>query len=414
MLEKIIASAIGNRWLVIIAVAAMALLGIYNYFRLPIDAVPSITHVQVQINTEAPGYSPLEAEQRLTFPVENVMAGLPHLSYTRSVSRYGLSQVTVIFEDGTDIYFARQQVAERLQAVKSTLPAGIEPTMGPIATGLGEIFMFTIEAEKSAKNAEGLPYSSSDLKAVMDWIVRPQLSKVPGVTEVNSVGGHERQYLVAPHPAKLLSHGLTMTDIVRALEQNNANVGAGYIEHYGSQYLIRTPGQLKGIEDSRRIVVASRNGAPITIADVADVSIGNNLRNGAATMNGEEVVLGTVFMLVGENSREVARGVAAKLDEVNRSLPDGVTANAVYDRTHLVDKTIDTVKKNLWEGALLVVAVLFALLGNLRAALVTALIILLAMLFTITGMVGNRVSGNLMSLGALDFGLIVDGAVIIV
>lgn len=414
MLEKIIDSAIRQRWLVLIAVAAMAVLGIYNYFRLPIDAVPDITNVQVQINTEAPGYSPLESEQRLTFPIENAMAGLPHLTYTRSVSRYGLSQVTVIFDDGTDIYFARQQVAERLQAVQVALPAGVEPTMGPIATGLGEIFMFTVEARPDAHQPDGSRYTGADVKAVMDWIVRPQLSKVRGVTEVNSVGGFERQYLVAPDTGKLLSYSLSLENVSRALAENNTNIGAGYIEHFGSQYLVRSPGQVKSLEDIRGIVVTTVNGAPVTIGDVADVSIGHNLRNGAATMNGEEVVLGTVFMLIGENSRDVSRRVAAKLEEINRSLPKGVVAEAIYDRTVLVDKTIDTVKRNLWEGAILVIAVLFALLGNLRAALVTALIIPLAMLFTITGMVGNRVSGNLMSLGALDFGLIVDGAVIIV
>jgi heavy metal efflux system protein len=414
MLEKIIDLSIRQRWLVMIAVTAMAVLGVYNYFRLPIDAVPDITNVQVQINTEAPGYSPLEAEQRLTFAIENAMAGLPHLAYTRSVSRYGLSQVTVIFDDGTDIYFARQQVAERLQAVQGTLPAGVDPTMGPVATGLGEIFMFTVEARPDARLPNGSAYTGADVKAVMDWIVRPQLSKVRGVTEVNSVGGFERQYLVAPDTGKLLSYSLSLGDLAQALEANNANVGAGYIERSGSQYLIRSPGQVKSLDDIRGIVVTTINSAPVTIGDVADVSIGHNLRNGAATMNGEEVVLGTVFMLIGENSREVSRRVAAKLDDINRSLPEGVVAEAIYDRTVLVDRTIDTVKKNLWEGAILVVAVLFALLGNLRAALVTALIIPLSMLFTITGMVGNRVSGNLMSLGALDFGLIVDGAVIIV
>ncbi|MBA2592210.1 MAG: CusA/CzcA family heavy metal efflux RND transporter [Gammaproteobacteria bacterium] len=414
MLERIITLSIRARWLVMIAVTAMAAFGVYNYFHLPIDAVPDITNVQVQINTEAAGYSPLEAEQRLTFPVENVMAGLPRLSYTRSVSRYGLSQVTVIFEDGTDIYFARQLVAERLQEVKSQLPPGIEPTMGPIATGLGEIFMFTLGVRPGARPPDSRPYDGTDLKTVMDWIVRPQLLKVPGVTEVNSVGGHERQYLVAPSPGKLLAYGLSLNDLLQALTDNNANVGAGYIERFGSQYLIRSPGQVADLDDLRRIVVTQRDGAPITVTDVAEVSIGKNLRNGAATMNGQEVVLGTVFMLIGENSREVSKRVAAKVVEVNRSLPEGLVAAAVYDRTVLVDKTIDTVKKNLWEGAVLVIAVLFALLGNLRAALVTAMIIPLAMLFTVTGMVANRVSGNLMSLGALDFGLIVDGAVIIV
>ncbi|MFT3931197.1 MAG: CusA/CzcA family heavy metal efflux RND transporter [Spongiibacteraceae bacterium] len=414
MLEKIIDAAIRLRWLVLTIAVLSALYGIYNYFRLPIDAVPDITNVQVQINTEAPGYSPLEAEQRLTFPIENVLSGLPHLNHTRSISRYGLSQVTAIFDDGTDIYFARQLIAERLQAIKSNLPAGIEPTMGPIATGLGEIFMFTVEAEPSAKKSDGSAYTGTDLKAVMDWIVRPQLSKVRGVTEVNSIGGNERQYLVAPDPAKLLSYELTLNDVARVLRENNANVGAGYIEHFGSQYLIRSTGQVSNLNDIRRIVVADRDGAPITIGDVADVSIGKNLRNGAATSNGQEVVLGTVFMLIGENSHNVSQRVAAKLNDINRSLPAGVKAVAVYDRTVLVDQAIATVKKNLWEGAILVVAVLFALLGNLRAALITALIIPLAMLLTISGMVGSRISGNLMSLGALDFGLIVDGAVIIV
>ena len=414
MLEKIIDAAIRRRWLVLTLTALSALYGGYNYFRLPVDAVPDITNVQVQINTEAPGYSPLEAEQRLTFPIENALSGLPHLNYTRSISRYGLSQVSVIFDDGCDIYFARQLIAERLQEVKSKMPPGVEPVMGPIATGLGEIFMFTVEAGADAKQADGSRYTGADLKTVMDWIVRPQLAKVRGVTEVNSIGGHERQYLVAPDPEKLLSYELTLIDVARALQNNNANAGAGYIEHAGSQYLIRSQGQIGGLDDIRRTVVASRAGAPVTIGDIAEVSIGKNLRNGAATLNGNEAVLGTVFMLIGENSRDVSRRVAAKLADINRSLPPGVNAKTVYDRTVLVDKTIATVKKNLWEGAILVVAVLFALLGNLRAAFITALIIPLAMLLTISGMVNGRISGNLMSLGALDFGLIVDGAVIIV
>ncbi|PPE73641.1 CusA/CzcA family heavy metal efflux RND transporter [Solimonas fluminis] len=414
MLERIIESSIRHRWLVLIAVAAMAALGAWNYFRLPIDAVPDITNVQVQINTEAPGYSPLEAEQRISFAIENAMAGLPRLEYTRSLSRYGLSQVTVVFKDGTDIYFARQLVAERLLEARSSLPPGAEPAMGPIATGLGEIFMFTVKPKAGALRPDGQPWDGMDLHTVMDWIVQPQLAKVPGVTEINNVGGHEREYLVAPLPGRLMAYGLGLRDLVQALAANNASVGAGYIERNGSQYLIRSPGQVQGLQDIRRIVVGQRDGAPVRIGDVAEVSIGHNLRTGAATMDGEEVVLGTVFMLIGENSREVSRRTAAKLEEINRSLPDGLVAEAVYDRTVLVDKTIDTVKKNLFEGAVLVVAVLFALLGNLRAAVVTALIIPLAMLFTISGMVANRISGNLMSLGALDFGLIVDGAVIIV
>jgi cobalt-zinc-cadmium resistance protein CzcA len=414
MLDRIVEISVRNRALVLLAVALLAALGVYNYFRLSIDAVPDITNVQVQINTVAPGYSPLEAEQRITFTVETAMAGLPRLSYTRSISRYGLSQVTVVFADGTDIYFARQRVAERLQEARANLPAGLEPELGPVATGLGEIFMFILSAADGARQPDGSAYDTTDLHTAMDWIVRPQLAQVPGVTEVNMIGGHERQYLVAPRPAALMSLGLTLTDLSSALQRNNANVGAAYIERFGSQYLVRIPGQIATIEEIAAARVATRDGIPITVGDVAEVSIGKDLRTGAATMNGNEVVLGTVFMLMGENSRLVARAAAAKLEEINNSLPAGLALEAVYDRTSLVDKTIATVQKNLLEGALLVVVVLFVLLGNLRAALVTTLVIPLAMLFTITGMVENRISGNLMSLGALDFGLIVDGAVIIV
>ncbi len=408
MLESILRFSIRNRWFVMIAAVGLAALGFYNYQRLPIDAVPDITNVQVQINIEAPGYSPLEAEQRLTFPVETVMAGLPKLEYTRSISRYGLSQVTVVFEDGTDIYFARQLVGERIQEVKSKLPEGVEPSMGPISTGLGEIFMFTVE------NKPGAKHSPTDLRTVQDWIVRPQLRQVPGVTEVNTIGGYEKQFHVTPDPVKLTQFQLTLRDVLDALTRNNANVGAGYIERNGEQYLIRAPGQISTLDDIRQIVVAHREGVPIAISDVADVLLGKELRTGAAMENGQEIVLGTVFMLVGENSRTVSKRVAEKLEIVNRSLPEGVVAKTVYDRTNLVEKTIATVKANLVEGALLVIVVLFALLGNFRAALITALVIPLSMLFTITGMVGSKVSGNLMSLGALDFGLIVDGAVIIV
>jgi cobalt-zinc-cadmium resistance protein CzcA len=408
MLENILKFSIRNRWFVMVAAVGLAALGLYNYQRLPIDAVPDITNVQVQINIEAPGYSPLEAEQRLTFPVETVMAGLPKLDYTRSISRYGLSQVTVVFKDGTDIYFARQLVAERIQEVKSKLPEGVEPSMGPISTGLGEIFMFTVE------NKPGATHSSTDLRTVQDWIVRPQLRQVPGVTEVNTIGGYEKQFHVTPDPVKLVQFQLTLRDVLDALSRNNANVGAGYIERNGEQYLIRAPGQIATLDDIRQIIVAHRDGLPIAVSDVADVLLGKELRTGAAMENGQEIVLGTVFMLVGENSRTVSQRVAEKLETVNRSLPEGVVAKTVYDRSHLVEKTIATVKANLVEGALLVIAVLFALLGNFRAALITALVIPLSMLFTITGMVGSKVSGNLMSLGALDFGLIVDGAVIIV
>ena len=419
MFEKIIRFSIDQRWMVLLMTLAMAVLGVYNYQKLPIDAVPDITNVQVQINTAAPGYSPLEVEQRITFPIETVMAGLPGLQQTRSLSRYGLSQVTVIFKDGTDIYFARQLVNERIQQAKGKLPAGIEPGMGPISTGLGEIFMWTVEAGEGSRKANGpnqpaTPYTPTDLREIQDWIIKPQLRNVPGVTEINTIGGYAKEFQVAPLPDKLVAHGLTLQDLVSAIERNNANVGAGYIEKRGEQYLIRAPGQVATIEDIGNIIVSSQQGVPIRIRDVAEVGIGKELRTGAATENGREVVLGTVFMLIGENSRTVSQAVAQRLEEINRTLPEGVVAQTVYDRTILVDKAINTVKKNLVEGALLVIAILFLFLGNIRAALITALVIPLAMLFTFTGMVSNKVSANLMSLGALDFGIIIDGAVVIV
>ena len=414
MLERIIRLSIRQRTIIMGLALILAGIGMWAFGRLKIDAVPDITNVQVQINTAAPGFSPLEAEQRVTFPVETAISGLPGLSYTRSVSRYGLSQVTVVFEDGTDIYFARQLVNERLQTVAGSLPDGVEPALGPIATGLGEIFMYTVEARRGAVNEDGKLYTAQDLRTLHDWVVRPQLRTVPGVTEVNSVGGYRREYVVAPSPERLSGFGLTVGDLVAALEKNNANVGAGYIEQSGSQYLIRVPGQAQNERDLSGIIVAYRQGLAIRVADVADVEIGSELRNGAATKDGQEVVLGTIFMLVGENARDVSIAVAERLAEVNQSLPGGVVVNTVYDRSKLVEATVGTVEKNLAEGALLVIVVLFLLLGNIRAALITAAVIPLAFLMTITGMVGTRTSGNLMSLGALDFGLIVDGAVIIV
>jgi cobalt-zinc-cadmium resistance protein CzcA len=414
MFERIIRFAIEHRWLVMAAVLGMAAYGVYSYQKLPIDAVPDITNVQVQINTAAPGYSPLETEQRITYPIEIVMAGLPNLEQTRSMSRYGLSQITVIFKDGTDIYFARQLVNQRIQEAKSQLPAGIEPTMGPISTGLGEIYFWTVEAEEGATKPDGTPYTPTDLREIQDWIIKPQLRNVPGITEVNTIGGNAKTFLVAPNPAKLSSYGLTLDSIVTALEKNNNNVGAGYIEKRGEQYLIRAPGQVKTIDDISNIILANVDGVPIRIRDVAQVEIGQELRTGAATDNGREVVLGTAFMLIGENSRAVSQAVDKKMAEINRSLPEGVHAVTVYNRTVLVDKAINTVKKNLIEGAVLVIVVLFLFLGNIRAALLTALVIPLAMLFTFTGMVSNQVSANLLSLGALDFGIIIDGAVVIV
>ncbi|MGJ7504217.1 CusA/CzcA family heavy metal efflux RND transporter [Variovorax sp. ZT5P49] len=414
MFERIIRFSIEQRWLILLAVLGMAALGIFSYQKLPIDAVPDITNVQVQINTAAPGYSPLETEQRVTYPIETVMAGLPGLQQTRSLSRYGLSQVTVIFKDGTDIYFARQLVNERIQSARESMPGGISPVIGPISTGLGEIYLWTVEAEEGAKKADGKPYSPTDLREIQDWIIKPQLRNVAGVTEINSIGGYAKEFHIAPDPAKLLAHGLTMTDIVTALERNNANVGAGYIEKRGEQYLIRAPGQVKSAEDIGNVILGNANGIPLRVQDVAEVGIGKELRTGAATDNGREVVLGTVFMLIGENSRTVSQAVDKKMQEINRTLPAGVKAVTVYDRTVLVDKAIATVKKNLFEGAVLVIAILFLFLGNIRAALITALVIPLSMLFTFTGMVNQKVSANLMSLGALDFGIIIDGAVVIV
>ena len=410
MLKKIITFSIRQRFFVILASLALVALGGYNFKILPIDAVPDVTNVQVQINTEASGFTPLEVEQRITFPIETTLAGIPRLKHTRSISRYGLSQVTVIFEDGTDIYFARQIINTKLQEVKSHLPENVEPVMGPIATGLGEIFMWSVEAEKGAEKI----YSPSELRTIQDWIIKPQLMNIPGVTEVNSIGGYVKNFQVSPDPQKLIAYGFSFRDVIEALSRNNSNIGAGYIEHSGQQYLVRTPGQVSGLEDIRNIVIGSHQGVPIYIKDVADVSLGKELRTGAATKDGEEVVLGTVFMLKGENSRTVSLRVAEKMKTINQTLPKGVVAQTVYDRTHLVNATLKTVRDNLLEGALLVVAVLFLLLGNFRAAVITALVIPLSMLFAVTGMVSNKVSGNLLSLGAIDFGIIVDGAVIIV
>ncbi|MFJ3010566.1 CusA/CzcA family heavy metal efflux RND transporter [Pseudomonas fluorescens] len=414
MFERLIQFAIEQRIIVLLAVLLMAGLGVASYQKLPIDAVPDITNVQVQINTGAAGFSPLETEQRITFPIETAMAGLPALEQTRSLSRSGLSQVTVIFKDGTDLFFARQLVNERLQIAKEQLPEGAEAVMGPISTGLGEIFLWTVEAQEGALKEDGSAYTPTDLRVIQDWIIKPQLRNVPGVAEINTIGGFAKEYQIAPDPKRLAAYKLTLTDLITALERNNANVGAGYIERSGEQLLIRAPGQVASTEDIANIVMANVDGTPIRVKNVASVEIGRELRSGAATENGREVVLGTVFMLIGENSRTVSQAVASKLEQINKSLPQGVIAVPVYDRTHLVDKAIATVKKNLIEGAILVIAILFLFLGNIRAALITAMVIPLSMLFTFTGMFSNKVSANLMSLGALDFGIIVDGAVVIV
>ncbi len=414
MIDSILRLAIGRRYLFISFALVIVASGLWSYQRLPIDAVPDITNVQVQINTTAPGYSPLEVEQRITYPVETALFGLPNLSHTRSLSRYGLSQVTVVFDEGTDIYFARNLINIKLSSIESLLPEGVEPRMGPISTGLGEVFMYTVHARANATQKNGEPYDSTALREIQDWIIKPQLAQVPGVVEVNSIGGFDKQYHVLPDVTKLLSFGLSLDDVVRALQSNNTNRGAGYIERNGQQLLVRSPGQLQSIRDISNVVVAERNTIPVRIKDIATIAIGKELRSGAATQNGKETVLGTAMMLIGDNSRAVAKSAALKLLEIQSSLPKGVVATAVYDRTTLVDKAIDTVSKNLLEGAVLVIIVLFLLLGSIRAALITAAVIPLAMCVTISGMVKTGVSANLMSLGALDFGLIVDGAVIIV
>ena len=414
MLEAIIKFALERRGLVMALVLMVMGLGVWKFTQLPIDAVPDITNVQVVINTEAPGYTPLEAEQRVSFPVETAMTGLPKLSYTRSISRYGLSQVTVVFEEGTDIYFARQLVGERLNTAKGDLPPSLEPTLGPIATGLGEIFMFTVDAEPGATNSDGSLITPMDLRSTHDWIIRPQLMRVAGVAEINPIGGFKKEILVAPEPAKLLAYQMGYDEIVKAIQNNNNNRGVGFIEHSGAQWLMRVPGQASTLSDLGNIVIRQHQGIPVRIKDVASVSLGKELRSGAATQNGREVVMSTVFMLIGENSRTVANDIAIKLEEIKSTLPDGITVTAVYNRTTLVDKTLETVQKNLLEGALLVIVVLFLFLGNVRAAILTAAVIPIAMLMTITGMVQTKTSANLMSLGALDFGLIIDGAVIIV
>ena len=414
MLDYILKFSLRRNLLVLALVLAAAALGVWNYTKLPIDAVPDITNVQVMINTEAGGYTPLEVEQRITFPLETALSGLPGLTYTRSVSRYGLSQVIAVFSDETDVYFARQLVSERLSSAAGDLPADLKPELGPIATGLGEIFMFTVDAEPGALNADGSPVTPVDLRTIHDWTIRPQLMRVPGVVEVNPIGGFEKEITVAMKPENMLAFGISQQQLIDGIAGNNQNQGAGFIERNGAQLLLRVPGQVMTVEDIGMLPVAMHNGRAVLVKDVATVSEGHALRNGAATQNGREVVMSTVFMLIGENSRKVAGAVGEKLKEINKNLPEGIEATAVYDRTKLVDNTLTTVQTNLIEGALFVIVILFVLLGNFRAAFLTALVIPFAMLMTITGMVEAGVSANLMSLGALDFGLLVDGAIIIV
>lgn len=410
MFDQIVRLSIRSRWFILVAFLCIGALGVYNYFKLPIDAVPDITNVQVQINSEAQGLSPMEMESQVTYPIETALAGIPNLDYTRSVSRYGLSQVTAIFKEGTDIYFARQLVNEKLQGVTPTLPSGISTSMGPVSTGLGEIFMYTVENSKNNPN----PMTPTELRTLQDWVIKPQLRNVEGVNEINTIGGYLKQIVVQPDYAYLRSIGLDQQDILEAISKNSSNKGSGYIEKNGEQYLIRSDSQISSIDQINNIPITTSKGYILRLSDVAKVSIGHELRTGAATKDGQEIVLGTAFMLIGENSRNVAHAVDQKLQEVQKSLPEGIEAKAVYNRTTLVDATIATVKKNLLEGAILVIVVLFVFLGHFRAALITAMVIPLSMLMTITGMVNQKISANLMSLGALDFGIIVDGAVVIV
>ena len=414
LFDRIIQFSIRNAIWVMLFVVAWIAIGIYSYQKLTIDAVPDITNVQVQINSQANGFTALEVEQRITYPIENAMSGMSNLEQTRSVSRYGLSQVTIIFKDGTDIYWARQLINQRLQEAKSALPENVEPQMSPISTGLGEIYQWVIKAEPNAKKPDGTPYTAMDLREVQDWIVRPQLQRVEGVAEVNSIGGYEKTYIVAPDLTRLQQIQISVAELEQALQDNNGNRGAGFIEDNGQQLTVRVPGLLSSIQDIENVTISTKNGLPIRVSDVASVSIGHDLRTGGATYNGEETVLGTAMMMMGENSKSVAQAVDQKVQQIQQSLPKGVVIETVYDRSHLVDKAIKTVAKNLVEGAILVIVILFIFLGNFRAALITACVIPLSMLFTLTGMAEQKISANLMSLGALDFGIIVDGAVVIV
>ncbi|EXI11666.1 cobalt-zinc-cadmium resistance protein CzcA [Acinetobacter sp. 694762] len=414
MFDRIIQFSINNAIWVMMFIIAWIGVGIYSYQKLSIDAVPDITNVQVQINSQANGFTAPEVEQRITYPIENAMSGIPNLEQTRSISRYGLSQVTIIFKDGTDIYWARQLINQRLQEAKSALPDSIDPQMSPISTGLGEIYQWVVKAEPNAKKADGSAYSAMDLREIQDWIIRPQLQRVQGIAEVNSIGGYNKTYVVSPDLTRLQQLQIPLTDLQDALQNNNENRGAGFIEENGQQLTVRVPGMLTSIQDIQNVTVATKNGLPIRVADVASVSIGHDLRTGGATYNGQETVLGIAMMMMGENSKTIAKAIDQKVQEIQRSLPQGVVIETVYDRSSLVDKAIKTVAKNLIEGAILVIVILFIFLGNFRAALITACIIPLAMLFTLTGMAEQKISANLMSLGALDFGIIVDGAVVIV
>ncbi|MDZ3831613.1 MAG: CusA/CzcA family heavy metal efflux RND transporter [Sphingopyxis sp.] len=436
MIASIVDFAVARRWLVLLVTSIAAIIGAWALARLPIDAVPDITNNQVQINARAPALSPEQVERQVAFPIETALAGVPGLESTRSLSRNGFAQITAIFTDATDIYFARQQVAERLRAAEEALPEGVNPEMGPIATGLGEVFMWTVHMEHRPddRHKPGEPGMQPDgsyitpdgdrlvddadkatyLRTTQDWIVTPLLKTVPGLAGVDTIGGYVKQYQVVPDVQRLASLGLSLSDLAAALEANNRAIGAGVIDRNGEGLSVRSDARIGGTAELSASVVATRNGTPITLGQVATVKTGQAIRMGSASENGREVVVGTAIMRIGENSRDVASAVALRLDEINASLPTDIVIQPVLDRTGLVNATIRTVAKNLTEGALLVVVILFLLLGNIRAALIAALVIPITMLLTSFGMLKGGVSANLMSLGALDFGLIVDGAVIIV
>jgi heavy metal efflux system protein len=436
MIERIIDFSVQRRWLILLITLAAAASGFWSLTKLPIDAVPDVTNVQVQVNAVAPALTPVEIEKQVTVALETVLAGTPGLESTRSFSRNGFAQITAVFTDRTNIYFARQQVSERINEAKAILPPGVEIKLGPISTGLGEIYWWAVEYAKPGEIApvrDGQPGWQSDgtyltpegerltddfqrtvyLRTVQDWIVRPQMKTVLGVAGADAIGGFVKQFQVQPDPSRLISYGLSLNQVIAAIEANNVSRGANYIEQNGEGYVVRTSGRVENIEDISQIVVATRTGVPVRVKDVAEVAIGKELRTGSASVNGREVVLGTALMLIGGNSRTVAAAADKKIKEISRTLPPGIYAHTVLNRTQLVDATIETVATNLAEGALLVIVVLFVLLGNLRAAVVTACVIPVTMLVTASGMLQGRISANLMSLGALDFGLIVDGAVII-
>jgi cobalt-zinc-cadmium resistance protein CzcA len=436
MIARIVTWAVEKRWLVLLLTAIAAAIGAYSLGKLPIDAVPDITNNQVQINVRAPALSPELVEKQVSFPIETALAGTPGLEYTRSLSRNGFAQITAVFSDATDIYFARQQVGERLQGVQENLPDGVNPEMGPIATGLGEVYMYTVRLQhrKDDTHRPGEPGEQPDgsyitpegdrltteedkatyLRTAQDWIVTPLLKNVPGLAGVDSIGGYAKQFLVVPDVQKLASLGITLNDLGTALERNNTSVGGGFVNRNGEGLAVRSDALMRNAAELSRTVVATREGVPITLDQVATVRTGQAIRMGSASENGTEVVVGTAIMRIGENSRNVATAVADKLQSINASLPPDVVVQPVLNRTALVNSTIKTVAKNLSEGAILVIVVLFLLLGNFRAAIIAALVIPVTMMLTGFGMLRAGVSANLMSLGALDFGLIVDGAVIIV